>query len=247
MITAVVIDDEEHARLTLANKLKDYCPSIDLLGMATNAEEGYRLIQKTHPDLVFLDVAMPGESGFDMLRRMDKLNFEIIFVTGFDRYAIDAISFCAIGYVLKPIQNEVLIKAVHNATQRISDRRATDRNRQLLQNLNQPGHQSNKIGVPTEEGLEFVPTKDIIRCESYQKLTKIILIGEKTLYSSYNIGEFVRLLEPYGFFQVHRSHLVNLNRIVKYNREGMVTLEDHSSAPVSKRRRSEFLQQLTRI
>jgi two-component system LytT family response regulator len=247
MIKAIIIDDEEHARLNLKSKLNDYCPSVDITGMADGAEEGYKLIHEVKPDLVFLDVAMPGESGFDMLQRMDKLDFEIIFVTGFDSYAIDAISFCAIGYILKPIQTEILIKSVHNAEQRIRNRRASERNQQLLENLRQPGHTSNKIGVPTETGLEFVPTKDIIRCEGQQKLTKIILSNDTHLYSSYNIGEFIRLLEPYGFFPIHRSHLVNLNRITKYNRDGMVTMEDGSVAPVSKRRRTEFLKQLTRV
>jgi len=247
MITAVIIDDEEHARLTLKSKLEGYCPEVEIIGMAADAQEGYDLLANHSPELVFLDIAMPGESGFDMLQRLDKLDFEIIFVTGFDSYAIDAISFCAIGYILKPIQTEVLIKSVHNAVSRIRERRASERNNQLLQNLQRPGHQSNKIGIPTDEGLEFTPAQDLIRCEGKQRMTKIVLSQQRIIYSSYNIGEFVRLLEPYGFFQVHRSHLINLNRIQKYNREGIVIMEDESSVPVSKRRRSEFLRKLTRI
>lgn len=247
MIKAIIIEDEAHARLTLKSKLEEYCPDVKLLGMADNPEEGRKLIRDLSPELVFLDVAMPGESGFDMLAKLDHLDFEIIFVTGFDNFAIDAINLCAIGYLLKPIQNSVLIKTVHNAGQRIRARRDNARNKELIRNLKQPGNSSNRIGIPTEGGLEFVPTSAIIRCEGLNKMTRLFLTGSKTLVSSYSIGEFVRLLDPYGFFQAHRSHLINLNRILRYNREGQVTMEDHSQVPVSKRRRGEFLQQLTRL
>ncbi|MEQ8703823.1 MAG: LytTR family DNA-binding domain-containing protein [Phaeodactylibacter sp.] len=247
MIKAVIVEDEAHARLTLKSKLEAFCPEIQLLGMADTPGEGQKLIQELKPELVFLDIAMPGESGFDLLRRLDNLNFEIIFVTGFDNFAIDAINFCAIGYILKPIQNSLLIKAVHNATERIRERRDNDRNKALIRNLEQPGSSSNRIGIPTEEGLEFVPTSDIIRCEGQNRLTILFLSGGQTLVSSYNIGEFVRLLEPYGFFQVHRSHLINHNRILRYNRDGQVTMEDQSQVPVSKRRKGDFLQRLTRL
>jgi two-component system LytT family response regulator len=247
MIKAIIIEDEAHARLTLKSKLEEYCPEVELLGMADNPREGRILIQDLKPELVFLDIAMPGESGFDMLSQLDSLDFEIIFVTGFDNFAIDAINFCAIGYILKPIQTSVLIKTVHNAAQRIRQKRDNERNKELIRNLQHPGSTSNRIGIPTEEGLEFIPTSDIIHCEGQKKLTKLFLAGNRSLVSSYNIGEFVRLLEPYGFFQTHRSHLINLNRILRYNREGQVTMEDHSLVPVSKRRRGEFLQQLTRL
>lgn len=247
MIKAIIIEDEAHARLTLKSKIEEFCPNVELVGMADNSGAGTKLIEELEPDLVFLDIAMPGESGFDMLARIDRVDFEVIFVTGFDNYAIDAINFCAIGYILKPIQTNLLVKTVHNASQRIRERKDNIRTQELIQNLKQPGNTANRIGIPTEEGLEFIPTSSIIRCEGINKLTKLLLTESRTLISSYNIGEYVRLLEPYGFFQVHRSHLINLNRIQRYNREGQVLMEDHSQVPVSKRRRGEFLQQLTRL
>ncbi len=249
MVTAIIIDDEEHARLTLKRKLEDYCPEVEIIGMAGSADEGAELLAEQNPDLLLLDIAMPGQSGFELLERLREkkdLSFEIIFVTGFDNYAIDAISFCAIGYLLKPIQTEALIRSVHNAVARVRERRASERNRQLLENLRTPGRQSNKIGLPTDEGLDFVAIREIIRCEGQQKLTRIYL-SDREVVSSYNIGEFVRLLEPYGFYQIHRSHLVNLNRIRKYNRDGIVIMDDGSTAPVSKRRRTDFLQKLNRV
>ncbi len=247
MIKAIIVDDEEHARLTLAGKLGEYFPNIHIAGMAENAEMAFQMILSSQPDLVFLDIAMPKESGFDLLKRLPNLNFEIIFVTGFDDYAIDAISFCAIGYILKPIQDELLIKAAQQAQQRILEKQENTRNRQLLQNLSQPGHGSNKIGIPAMDGLEFVATNKIIRCEGMQKCTRISIQGRPPITSSYNIGEFVRLLEPYGFFLVHKSHLINLAFISKYSKEGLVILEDGSSVPVSKRKRNNFLDHISRL
>ncbi|MBV6653380.1 MAG: response regulator transcription factor [Mameliella sp.] len=247
MIKAIIIEDEAHARLTLKSKLEEFCPEVSILGLAETPVEGKQLIETLKPELIFLDIAMPGESGFDMLSKLDNLNFEIIFVTGFNHYAINAIDFCAIGYILKPIDTGALVKAVHNASSRIRERRDNARILEFVQNMKQAGNAANKIGIPVEEGLEFVPTSEIIRCEGQNKLTRVVIAGQPPIISSYNIGEFVRLLSPYGFFQVHRSHLINLNRIIRYNREGQVTMEDESTVPVSKRRRSEFLQKLPRL
>ncbi|WP_170254470.1 LytR/AlgR family response regulator transcription factor [Phaeodactylibacter luteus] len=248
MINAVIIDDEEHARLTLSAKLGQYCPEVQVTGLAADADAGQELIEAHRPDLVFLDVAMPGDSGFDLLQRLESVDFEIIFVTGFDHYAIDAISVCAIGYLLKPIQQEALIQTVHRAVERIRQRQDHERNIRLLENLQQPGQQSNKIGIPVESGLVFIAVGEVVRCDAYQGVTKVVRLNKAPdLLSAYPIGEFVRLLEPYGFFLAHRSHLVNLSHIVQYSREGYVIMEDGAKVPVSKRKRSEFLQRLTRL
>lgn len=247
MIRAIIIDDEEHARATLKGKLETYCSNIEVVGLASGAAEGLDLILQLSPDLIFLDIAMPKESGFDLLRQLPNVNFEIIFVTGFDSYAIDAITFCAIGYILKPIQKEKLIQAVHNAVARIESKQENIRNKELLNNISNPGDKQNKIGIPTIDGLEFVRIKDIIRCEGMQKLTKIYIWNSKPLVSSYNIGEYIHLLQPYGFFATHKSHLINLDYINKYHKDGTIFMEDQSAVPVSKRRRAEFLQQLTRL
>ena len=247
MIKAIIVDDEEHARLTLAGKLKEYFPDIEIIGEAQTAQEAFDMIISSQPDLLFLDVAMPRESGFDLLKRLPNLNFEIIFVTGFDKYAIDAISFCAIGYLLKPIQDELFIKAVHQARRRILKEKENIRNQQLLQNLSHPGHGNNKIGIPTMDGLEFIATNKIIRCEGMDKYTQISIQDRPPITSSYNIGEFVRLLKPYGFFLVHKSHLINMEFICRYNKEGIVILEDGSGIPVSKRKRNDFLDHISRL
>lgn len=247
MIRAVLVDDESKALEVLRNKLYTYCPHVEIVGTADSADAAFDLIPTVQPQLVFLDVAMPKENGFDLLRRLPNLNFEIIFVTGFDSYALDAIKFCAIGYVLKPIENEELIGAVGKATRRISEKINQERNQQFLQNLMHPGQSNNRIGIPTESGLEFIPTEEIIRCEGYQKYTKVIANGRKDLLSSYNIGEFRKLLESYGFYAPHKSHLINMSHIERYDKEGTVTMSDASHVPVSRRKKQEFMEQLTRL
>ena len=248
MIKSLIIDDEAHARNAIQRKLEAYCPEIDIIGLAENVAQAYQMIQELKPDLIFLDIAMPVESGFDLLKRFDSIDFEVIFVTGFNTYAIHAIEFCAIGYLLKPVDNEALIKAIHRAKERIAIKNDRNRISELLTNLSNPGDISNKIGIPTPDGLEFIKVKDIIRCEGVQKLTKIVIAEEKKpLYSSYNIGEYIKLLESYGFFTCHKSHLINMSYIKKYHKDGTLTMEDGSYVPVAKRRKKEFLDSLTRL
>lgn len=247
MIRAVLIDDEAKALEVLKLKLNTYCPQIQITGCAVSTDEAYHLITTTHPQLIFLDVAMPKESGFDLLKRLPQLEFEIIFVTGFDSYALDAIRFSAIGYILKPVQNEDLIETVEKAMRRIKEKLDQERNRQFLTNLLNPGNVRNRIGIPTESGLEFIPTGDIIRCEGFQKYTRVHTIQKKGYLSSYNIGEFRKLLENYGFFAPHKSHLINMIHIRRYDKEGTVTMIDESHVPVSRRKKQEFMDKLTRV
>ncbi len=246
-VSAVLIDDEDKALQVLKQKLATYCPQIEVKGVASSSAEGYELINSLKPQLVFLDVAMPEESGFDLLKRLPQLDFEIIFVTGFNNYALDAIRFSAIGYILKPVENEDLIAVVQKAVQRITEKLDSERNRRLLENLLNPGHVRNRIGIPTEAGLEFVPTDEIVRCEGFQKYTKVHILGRKETLSSYNIGEFRKLLENYGFFAIHKSHLINMLHIKRYDKEGTVFMVDGSPVPVSRRKKHEFLELLTRL
>jgi two-component system, LytTR family, response regulator len=246
-VSAVLIDDEEKALQVLKQKLATYCPQVEVLGIATSSATGLELIKKLKPQLVFLDVAMPEESGFGLLKRLPQLDFEIIFVTGYNNYALDAIRFSAIGYILKPVENEDLIAVVQKAVQRVTEKLDSERNRRLLENLLNPGHVRNRIGIPTESGLEFVPTDEIVRCEGFQKYTKVHTLSEKEILSSYNIGEFRKLLENYGFFSAHKSHLINMLHIKRYDKEGTVSMIDGSNVPVSRRKKQEFLDLLTRL
>jgi len=206
-----------------------------------------QLIVDQKPDLVFLEIAMSHQSGFDMLERFPDLNFEIIFVSSFDKYAVDAFKFNAAGYIVKPIDNDDLLDAVKVAKKRITSKKESESNKELLQILKNPISLKKRIGIPSSDGFSFVQVENIIRCEGMQRCTKVFLRNEKTIVSSCNLGEFIKLLLPYNFFSPHRSHLVNLSHVTEYKRDGKVTMTDGSTVPVSRRKRQEFLHHMTHL
>lgn len=247
-MTSVIIDDELHAVETLTALLNEHCPEVKILGTAADVESGLQLIDLHQPDLIFLDVIMPRATGFDLVRELPASESpEVIFVTSFDSYALEAIKVCALAYIVKPIGVGELVKSVELARRRIGQRVSYQRSRELLRNLNNPRAASNRIGIPSERGLEFVETGHIIRCEGLDGCTRIHTENEKSLISSYNLGEFRKLLETYNFYAPHKSHLINLDKIVRYDKDGTVVMTDKAVIPVSRRRRQDFLEQLTRL
>jgi two-component system LytT family response regulator len=243
-IKTILIDDERKALAILKNKLERLCPNVDVIAQTQNPKEGIELIKTLQPDLVFLDIAMPELSGFDVLKHFEKPDFEIIFATAFDNYAIEAIKHCAIGYLVKPVDNADLITAVNNAETNIEEKTALQKNKQLIENLGTQTFQKKKIIIPSIEGLEFIKIENILHCEGETGYTKIHLKEGKPMLSSNSIGHFNKLLENSNFYLVHKSHLINLNDIEKYLNEGYVILSGNKKIPVSRNRRQEFLEKL---
>ncbi len=239
---AIIVDDEPKLRELLHIKLSQHCPEIQVLGMCENVDDAYEKITLLKPKLVFLDIAMPGSSGFDLLDKFESINFEVIFVTGFNEYALDALKVSAVDYVLKPISTESLKEAVAKAKSRIIDKYKADRYDALKHNINNIGDQKTKIAIPGNNVYEFVIVKNIIRCEGWQKYTKIYLADQRCIVSSYNIGVFKEMLESYGFYSTHKSHLINKQAIEKYLKEGTVILTDGSHVPVARRRKEDFME-----
>lgn len=243
-LTAILIDDERKALAILKNKIERLCPNISVIGETQNPKEGINLIEDLKPQLVFLDVAMPEMSGFDLLSEIKNPSFEIIFVTAFDNYAIEAINHCAIGYLVKPVDNKDLITTVNKAIQNIEDKSALEKNKLLIENLGVQTFQYKKIVIPSQEGLEFVKISDIICCEGTNGYTTIHFLNRKSILSSNSIGHFNKILENQNFYLVHKSHLVNLDHIEKYLNEGYIILKNNLKIPVSRNRRSDFLNSL---
>jgi two-component system LytT family response regulator len=214
------------------------------LGTAGNIEGATELIQLHSPDLVFLDISMPGGSGFELLERLEKVDFEIIFVTGYDEYALDALRVSAVDYLLKPVITEELVKAVEKAQKRIHDRSILHSYKALQHNLTHSEAEEKKVAIPGSNAYDFVRAGDIIRCEGWQKYTRIYFGNGSCLVSSYNIGVFREMLEPYGFFSIHKSHLVNIRQITRYLKNGVVEMSDGSEVPVSRRKREEFVEKV---
>lgn len=239
---AIIIDDEPKLREVIAIKLNQYCPEIIIQDKAGNAEDGFNSIVFNKPQIVFLDIAMPGESGFEMLKRFDKINFEIIFVTGYNEYGLDAVKVSAVDYLLKPINTDDLIKAVQKAKEKINEKDIVSKYDALLHNINHAGDQLSRLVIPGTGGYEFVKVEDIVRCEGWQKYTKICLINGTTIISSYNIGVYKDMLSKYNFYETHKSHVINIYHIVRYSNEGILVMKDNSQIPVSRRNKQDFLQ-----
>lgn len=238
---AIIVDDEVKLQEVLRIKLERFCPQIEVVACASNAWDAYDLIQKYSPQLLFLDIAMPKESGFDLLQRFPKISFEIIFVTGFNQYALDALKISAIDYLLKPVSTEELKSAVQKAIQNIENRQKIERYEVLKHNLESQDKQGTKISIPSGREHHFIQVSDIVRCEGWQKYTKIYLQSGACIISSYNIGVFYDLLEEYEFYNIHKSHLINIHYISKYAKDGTLILKNGSEVPVARRKKEAFL------
>ena len=245
--TAIIVDDEPKLREVMDIKLKQYCPQINIIGKASNASEAYQLITEKEPDIVFLDIAMPGESGFDLLERFDEIKFQLIFATGFNEYALDALKISAVDYILKPINTEDLINAVEKALNNLNTKQKVDHYEVLKHNLKNVGKQNTRIALASTDAYDFIKVSEIIRCEGWQKYTKIHIIDSKTIISSYNIGVYKDMLAGYGFYSCHKSHLINENLIDRYLKEGIIVMSDGSEVPVSRRRKEEFLEKISKF
>lgn len=243
-LKGIIIDDEPKLRQVLEIKLKKHCPEIEIVDMASNAEEAYEKINKHAPNIIFLDIQMPGESGFDLLNRFESFDFEIIFVTGYNNYALKALKVSAVDYILKPIETEDLKRATRKAKTRILERKKIERYDILKHNLENIETQSAKIVIPSSNLYQYVKVNDILHCEGWQKYTRIHLSSGEVILSSYNIGVFKDMLNDYSFYSPHKSHLINLNKIVRYRKDGFIVLDNNSEVPVSRRRKEDFLETL---
>ncbi len=240
-IRAFLVDDEPKSTTILANKIERFCPEISIVGTSHNPAEAMEKIKESEPDLVFLDIQMPEMSGFEMLREFgDNPFFEVIFATAYDEYALEAIRHNAAGYILKPYDNDDLVKTVHRAEESIRNKQSLEKNLQFLQHLELSNFRNKKIIIPNREGLEFVDIQRIIHCEGVDGYTKINLSDGKSILSSQSIGNFVKLLPAHTFFQVHKSYIINLNFISHYLNEGYVVLENNVKIPVSRQKREEL-------
>lgn len=243
MIHAVIIDDERNNIDNLNGLLQQYCSQVHIAGIAMNADEGAALIRRLKPELVFLDIQMPGKSGFQMLQELPAHSFEIILITAFDQYGIQAIKFSAVDYLLKPLNIDELKEAVQKAERRISGKMQNRELENLLQLIrNREERATHKLALPTIRETRFVHPKDIIRCESSNAYTFFFLNEGTKITVSRPIFEYEELLADYGFIRCHQSHLVNKAYIRSWVKEdgGYLVLDNGEEIPVS-RSKKEFV------
>ena len=242
MIKAIIVDDETDCCETIAELLQSFCPEVEVTGIYHNGIEALPAILQRQPDLVFLDVEMPKMNGFEMLEQLQQINFDIIFTTSYDQYALKAIRFSAIDYLLKPIDRNELQKAVQKVIQR-SQRTISKQVEILMQKIHQPSKSINKIALPTMEGLQMIPVDSIIRCESEGNYTVLMLKNKQKIIVSTVLKDIEEMLEDYSFARVHRSNLVNLNEVEKYvkGEGGYLLMSDGSAVDVSRSKKEILL------
>jgi two-component system LytT family response regulator len=243
MIRTAFVDDEIKGRLFLRQLCEKFEPRVKPVGEAANAREALELIELEKPDLVFLDIEMPGMTGIEMLRQLGEISFEVVFVTAFQQYAVEAFRLGAIDYLLKPVGPQDLKEALD----RVEKKLATPGNRMALQQLGQQFGQSfTKITIPSLNGFEFVEFEEIQYLQSESNYTRLALKSGRSILATRILGDFEDLLVPYGFFRVHKSFIVNLSHVQRYIRGegGIVVMQDGTEIDVSRRRKEEFLERI---
>ncbi|MBS1597615.1 MAG: response regulator transcription factor [Bacteroidetes bacterium] len=247
MIKAIIIDDEQHCVNRLSDLLDEhFSQSIHVAANFQTVEEALTGINTIKPDLVFLDVQIHDKTGFDLLKQLDEIDFQIIFTTAYEKYAVQAFKFSALDYLLKPIDPDDLKLAIHKLKELISKNDTAGKLDTLFHNLKNLQGISKRICVPVVNGFVFLQVNDIVRCQSDVNYTTIFLKDNKNLVVAKTLKEFETMLSDYNFYRVHNSHMINLNYIKSYNKGkgGYVTMIDNSSVEVSTRRKDEFLKRL---
>jgi two-component system LytT family response regulator len=246
MLKAIIVDDETHCIHRLSEMLKDYCANnVELLDSFLSVNEGIAGILKLQPDVVFLDVQMNDKTGFDLLNEIPDINFEVIFTTAYEKYAVQAFKFSAVDYILKPVDAQDVVAAVNKVNKKISGNEISQKINTLFHNLN--NNQAKRISIPTADGITFLEINDIVRCQSQINYTMIFLKDKQKITVAKTLKEFEELLSDYNFYRVHNSHLVNLSCIKKYHRGkgGTISMIDHSEIEVSSRRKEGLLERLS--
>ena len=239
-IKAILVDDEPRGLSSLQRLLQFNCPEVEVIAVCQDAVEAKEKIELLHPQLVFLDIAMPRKTGFDLLKELSPVTFEIIFVTAHEKFMLQAFRFSAVDYLLKPVEDDLLREAVKRAIKRIDEKTGAPHLETLLQNIyNKEGPQKMRLCIPSVKGYQVVNLSDIIYFEASGNYTNIHFAGKPLICSSKLIHEYESLLEDSGFVRIHKSFLVNMQHVNEYQRGegGQVILSNGDVAEVSRRKK----------
>lgn len=241
MIRAAIIDDEKLARDVIFNYLVGYCPDVEVVAQASSVKTALNAIQKTTPDLVFLDIEMPDGTGFDLLNRIGKIEFKIIFVTAYSEYAIKAFRFSALDYLLKPVKIDELVDAVARVRSAGTPGISAEIINSLLSNLRSSSTKLSTLIIPNIKGFEVLRVADIIMCQADRYCTNFFLAGNRKVVSSKNLKHFDGLLEDQNFLRVHHSWLINLDHVTGYTRQGEILMSEGMKAFLGDSYKNEFV------
>lgn len=243
MLKTIIVDDEPNNILNLTILIGKYCPELTISGTAGNAEDAISLITSIDPDLVFLDIQMPDKNGFELLRLLPKKDFEIIFVTAYDQYGIQAVKFAALDYLLKPVNIEELKLAVAKAVVKSAIKEKNQQLENLVWYVEQKQNmEEHRLALPTSKETRFIRPRDIIRCESSNNYTTFFFSDKSKLIVSKPIYYYEEILEPYGIKRCHQSHLVNRSFVKSWTKEegDYLILENGDQIPVSRQQKERI-------
>lgn len=248
MLTAIIIDDETSSRNSLRKKLATHCTEITIVDECENGEEGIKSIEEKNPDIIFLDVEMPRVNGFTMLQQLTNKDFEVVFITAYDHYAIRAIKFSALDYLVKPVEVADLKAAVEKAAKKRKTSAINERLELLLQNLNTDKKEPHRIAIPSLDGLQFVETENIIYLEASSNYTCFYLTKNTRLTVAKTLKDFEGLLPPSVFIRIHHSYIINKNLVERYinGKGGQVVMSNGIVLDVARRKKEEFMKAIGR-
>lgn len=244
-LQSIIVDDERHGIESLSQILRTVCPEVTIVGTAQTLAQAEQLLQEQEPDLVFLDVQIGTQTVFQLLNRLEQINFEIIFVSAHD-HALTAIKFMAIDYLLKPINIDALQEAVSRAAFNKKNRNFYDHAKELVVSLQSNSAEDSKIAVPTQDGYEFIFARDILYCVADRSYTTLRLQNDRQIVASQILKHYEELLADFRFIRIHNSYLVNVRYIKSISRTdgGYVVMEDDQRIPVSKSRKERLMTEL---
>ncbi|MBU2652084.1 MAG: LytTR family DNA-binding domain-containing protein [Bacteroidetes bacterium] len=243
MIRTLVVDDEARARETIIDMLNLFCNGIEVIGEASSVKTAYEMIDHHQPDLVLLDIKMPDGTGFDLLKKFEKIGFYVIFITAFEEFAIKAFKFSALDYLLKPVDPDELSSAVEKLRTAMEKDSIELRIKAMFQNLNQNYVKNKKLVLKTTTNVHVVELDNVIRCQSDKNYTHFFTIDNEQITVSKTLKEFDELLSDMNFFRAHQSHLINLDYVKRFEKAdgGYLVMKDNSTVPVSFRKKEELM------
>jgi two-component system LytT family response regulator len=246
---AILIDDENSNLENLRTLLEKHCPQVTIVATAQNVSDAVAAIEEYLPQLVFLDIQMGEQTGFDVLKQLPTRNFEVIFVTAYDQYGIQAVKFAALDYLLKPIDIEELVHSVTKAEHKLRAQIQTSQLDFLLQQLKKPDATASKIALQMQTEIRYVTLSEIIRCEADNTYTHFFLSGNEKILVSKSLKEYADLLRPSGFLRTHQSHLVNPKYVKSWLKEdgGVLLLTSGEKIPISKPNKESVKQALKQL
>ncbi len=249
MLKLILVDDEKNVREALSQILADYAPHVKLCQACASLAEALTAIDQHQPDVLFLDIEIGNENGFDIFKHYPKPNFKIIFITAYQGYAIQAFRFAALDYLLKPVNLKNLLEALEKANEAIDHRKTTLKIESFLHNLENTSKASKKVVLKTTDKMHVVNLHDIKYCEAERSYTTFYLSDQSKIVVSHNLGDYEEMFSAYDFFRIHKSFLLNLDYLKQFEKTdgGKVILKDGTNLPLSSRKKDELVEYLTKL